>query len=89
MLQVNNLLWVEYTGLSASHIRPPSHYESAVCSISLQGLSRFIVLPGMVASGFWLSADYISLCGGGKVDFCSDRDWGMLQVILLLLHLLA
>jgi len=51
MLQVSNLLWVEYTCLSASHIRPPSHYESAVCSISLQGLSRFIVLPGMVASG--------------------------------------
>ena len=60
------LLWVEYTGLSASHFRLPSHYESAVCSISLQGLSRFIVLPGMVASGVLVeSADYISLWGGG------------------------
>ena len=50
-LEVTNLLRVEYTGLSYSHFRPPLHYEGAVCSISLQGLSRFIVLPGMVASG--------------------------------------
>ena len=87
--KLGNLLWVEYTDLSASHIRPPSHYESAVCSISLQGLSRFIVLAGTVASGVLVECRLHFPVWGWEGGFCSDRDWGMLQVILLLLHLLA